>query len=74
MRCLCKDGEATLCEDLGEGSCSLLNPTPVYDMNCIVRGTTLANGQSMAVSLNIKPEKFVLHHFVPTKLHQQSCT
>lgn len=49
-RCLCRDGMATLCQSLGERSCARLNPMPITDRNCTIRGRTLTNGASVAVS------------------------
>lgn len=51
-RCLCHDGEATLCASLPRGSCSRLNPTPVRNRSCTIRGRTIPNGQSLMVDCN----------------------
>lgn len=48
--CVCRDGEGTLCERLPEGSCDEFNPTPGPDRDCRVRGRTVPNGDSVAVS------------------------
>lgn len=49
-RCLCKNGESTLCARQSEGSCERINPVNVSRENCIVRGTTIKSGGSASVS------------------------
>ena len=47
-RCLCEDGEPTLCDSV-ERDCSILNPEPRTERNCRLRGRTLEDGDSVEV-------------------------
>ena len=49
-RCLCRDGQPKLCVRLPDVICHRLNPSPVSDRSCTVRGRTLAHGDSIIVS------------------------
>ena len=49
-RCLCRDGEAVLCETiLRDSDCNLINPTPGPTRDCTVRGRTVPSGESIKV-------------------------
>ena len=49
-RCLCRDGEAVLCERiLQDSDCDLINPTPGPTGDCTVRGRTVPSGEMIQV-------------------------